>query len=52
MLKLLKNIFKSPKLHMDEGIKEFCIAEYGREWKYAYNCYKLDGRFPRLFKNK
>ncbi len=37
---------------MDEGVKEFCMAEYGREWEYAYNCYKLDGRFPRLFKNK
>ncbi len=37
---------------MDEGVKEFCRAEYGREWKYAYNCYKLDGRFPRLFQSK
>ena len=52
MLKLLKNIFKTPRLHMDECVKEFCMAEYGREWKYAYNCYKLDGRFPRLFQSK
>ena len=52
MLKLLKNIFKSPQSHLDEGVKQFCLSEYGREWQYAYNCYKIDGRFPRMLKSK
>ena len=52
MLKLLKNIFKTPKLHMDDGVKQFCMTEYGRDWQYAYTCYKVDGRFPRIFRSK
>jgi hypothetical protein len=52
MLKLLKNIFKKPQVHMDDGIKQFCMTEYGDDWQYAYTCYKIDNRFPRVFKSK
>ena len=52
MLKLLKNIFKKPQVHMDDGIKQFCMTEYGDDWQYAYTCYKIDNRFPRSFKSK
>jgi len=52
MLKLLKNIFKKPQVHMDDGVKQFCMTEYGDDWQYAYACYKIDNRFPRAFKSK
>jgi len=46
MLNLLKNIFKKPSVHLNEGIIQFCKAEYGEDWNYAYLCYQKDGRFP------
>jgi hypothetical protein len=30
----------------DENIIDFCRAEYGRDWQWAYSTYKKQGRFP------
>lgn len=46
MLNLLKNIFKTPSKHLEDGVMQFCKAEYGDDWQYAYVCYQKDGRFP------
>jgi len=46
MLNLLKNIFKRPSIHLDDGIMQLCKAEYGDDWRFAYASYKQDGRFP------
>jgi len=30
----------------DDGVKQFCQSEYGKDWYWAYNSYKIDGKFP------
>tara|TARA_B100001093_G_scaffold367888_1_gene352792 strand:- start:272 stop:448 length:177 start_codon:yes stop_codon:yes gene_type:complete len=40
----LLNIFNTKK--KSDGIKEFCKAEYGSDWLFAYTSFKTDGRFP------
>lgn len=46
MLNLIKKIFKKPSTHLNDGIMQFCKAEYGNDWQYAYLCYLKDKRFP------
>jgi len=31
----------------NRGLRQFCQAEYKKDWKYAYRCYEIDGRFPK-----
>lgn len=44
------NIFKIFSVRdddsIDSGLKSYCQAEYGKDWYWAYNSYKADGRFP------
>ena len=30
----------------DAGVKQYCQSEYGKDWYWAYNSYKTDGKFP------
>jgi|TARA_R100000951_G_scaffold19300_1_gene16133 hypothetical protein len=47
MINKLKKIFKAtPKNYLDDGIKQYCVHEYGKDWQFAYNCWKNDKRFP------
>jgi len=36
--------------HIDPGLKSYCQSEYGKDWYWAYNSYKTDGRFPNPLK--
>ena len=40
----LLNLFNSKENF--EGIEQFCRAEYGEDWYYAYISFKKDGCFP------
>ena len=33
---------------IDAGVKSYCHAEYGKDWYWAYNSYKTDGKFPSV----
>jgi len=46
MGRLLKKFFGRNNDNTDNGIKRFCQAEWGKDWYFAYTCYKKDGRFP------
>jgi len=46
MGRLLKKFFNRTNDTGDYGIIHFCKAEWGKDWYYAYSCYKKDGRFP------
>ena len=43
------NFFK-PKKDKDEDIKDFCQAEYKKDWYAAYRTYKEEGRFPNFIR--
>ena len=34
----------------EETIKEFCQAEYKKDWYAAYMTYKEEGRFPNFIR--
>ena len=42
------NFFKSDD--KDETIKDFCQAEYKKDWYSAYVTYKQEGRFPNFIR--
>ena len=44
------NIFSNDSTDTDVGVKSFCQSEYGKDWYWAYNSYKIDGRFPTVHK--
>ena len=46
MMNFIKKLFKAPREHLDEGIENFCKAEYGDDWQWAYISYKHDKKFP------
>tara|TARA_R110000824_G_scaffold106385_1_gene251393 strand:+ start:167 stop:328 length:162 start_codon:yes stop_codon:yes gene_type:complete len=46
MINFIKKLFKAPREHLDEGIENFCKAEYGDDWQWAYISYKHDKKFP------
>ena len=35
---------------IDPSLKSYCQSEYGKDWYWAYNSYKIDGRFPNPLK--
>jgi len=37
---------------IDAGVKSYCKAEYGKDWYWAYNSYKTDGKFPSTIISK
>jgi hypothetical protein len=43
------NFFKS-KEDKDEEIKEFCQAEYKKDWYAAYITFKQEGQFPNFIR--
>ena len=42
------NFFKSDD--QDETIKDFCQAEYKKDWYAAYMTFKQEGRFPNFIR--
>ena len=42
------NFFKSED--KDETIKDFCQAEYKKDWYAAYMTFKQEGRFPNFIR--
>ena len=46
------NLFVNDHVDPDVGVKQFCQSEYGKDWYWAYNSYKTDGRFPDAYKVK
>lgn len=48
MGRLFKKIFSFNNDNTDNGIKQFCKAEFGSDWYYAYLTYKQDGKFPYM----
>ena len=44
------HIFSIDSTDTDVGVKSFCQSEYGKDWYWAYNSYKIDGRFPTVHK--
>ncbi len=46
------HIFSNDTADSDAGIKSFCKSEYGKDWYWAYNSYKIDGRFPPAYNIK
>jgi hypothetical protein len=42
------NFFKSDD--KDKSIKDFCQAEYKKDWYAAYRCYKEEGQFPNFIR--
>lgn len=50
-LNILK-VFSSNDDATDNGVKSYCQSEYGKDWYWAYNSYKIDGRFPTLYNIK
>lgn len=46
------NVFKTEKESLDMGIKYYCQSEYGNDWYWAYNSYKIDGKFPNPLQRK
>ena len=45
-------IFSNDSTDTDVGVKSFCQSEYGKDWYWAYNSYKTDGKFPTIYKVK
>ena len=43
------NFFKSTE-DKDEEIKDFCQAEYKKDWYAAYMTFKQEGRFPNFIR--
>ena len=43
---LFSNLFRTNDEFSDIGLRQFCKAEYKKEWQYAYRCYQIDGKFP------
>ena len=43
------NLFPNDPADPDVGIKQFCKSEYGKDWYWAYNSYKIDGKFPPAY---
>jgi len=50
-LNILK-VFSSNDDATDNGVKSYCQSEYGKDWYWAYNSYKIDGRFPNPLQRK
>ena len=44
-LNILK-IFSSHNDDIDPGLRSYCQSEYGKDWYWAYNSYRIDGKFP------
>ena len=44
------HIFSNDSTDTDVGVKSFCQSEYGKDWYWAYNSSKNDGRFPTVHK--
>ena len=44
------NFFNGFFEQKEDGIENYCRAEYGKDWEYAYNCYKNDGKFPNYMR--
>jgi len=42
------NFFNKPD--PDETIKDYCQAEYKKDWYAAYMTYKEEGRFPNFIR--
>ncbi len=42
------NFFKSDE--KEESIKDFCQAEYKKDWYAAYMTFKEEGRFPNFIR--
>jgi hypothetical protein len=42
------NFFKSDD--KDQSIKDFCQAEYKKDWYAAYMTYKNEGQFPNFIR--
>lgn len=42
----LGKIFRTEE--SDESLKEFCRAEYKKDWFWAYNEYQINGKFPKV----
>jgi len=34
----------------DKGVKEYCQAEYKKDWYAAYMTFKEEGRFPNFIR--
>jgi len=47
LLNFIKDLFNSGTEFGNNGLRQFCQAEYKKDWKYAYRCYQIDGRFPK-----
>jgi len=47
-MNLFLNFFKSED--KDETIKDFCQAEYKKDWYAAYMTFKQEGRFPNFIR--
>ena len=46
MGRLFKKLFNRKSSIDNNGIKQFCQTEWGKDWYYAYTCYQKDGKFP------
>tara|TARA_E500000178_G_scaffold284988_1_gene286375 strand:+ start:897 stop:1067 length:171 start_codon:yes stop_codon:yes gene_type:complete len=46
LLGIFKNLFRDNDEFGDIGLRQFCKAEYKKEWQFAYRCYQIDGKFP------
>jgi len=46
-MKHFLNFFGEDK---DQTIKDFCQAEYKKDWYAAYRTYKEEGRFPNFIR--
>lgn len=47
-MKHFLNFFNKPD--PEENIKEFCQAEYKKDWYAAYMTWKEEGRFPNYIR--
>jgi len=45
-LNMFKIFSRKSSRSNDNGIKSYCQSEYGKDWYWAYNSYKVDGKFP------
>jgi len=46
-LNFFSNIFSDKQ---ENGVIQFCKAEYGKEWEHAYICWLEDGQFPNYIR--
>lgn len=46
LLEFFKSFSSVDDEFSNSGLRQFCKAEYKKEWQYAYRCYQIDGKFP------